>query len=129
MPLLHSKVWRDCQVLIVRVPAVTGKQAPVVRRNSHLGGISPPAYVAMLVLGVVGETLSGTTDGRSWAVLTPIGLIAMGSCYLELRRKRASGAGFARTVLGPLNAVAGLHVGLAFVVLGLLVGLGVIESP
>lgn len=81
----------------------------------------------MLVCGVVGVALSETTDGRSWAVLAPAGLIAMGDCYLDLRRKRDPGARFTGNVLGPLNAVAGLHVGLAFFVIGVLVGLGVID--
>ena len=49
-------------------------------------------------------------------------------CYLDLRRKQEPGTGFPETVLGPLNAVAGVHVGLAFFVLGVLIGLGVIDG-
>ena len=74
----------------------------------------------MLVLAVLGEILSETTDGRSFAVLAAVGLVAMGDCYLELRRKRERDAGFTGNVLHPLTRSPVF----TFFVIGVLVGLG-----
>jgi len=97
-----------------------------ITSGRRIQGVSAPVWVVMLLLALVGITLARPTDGRSWAVLAPVGLVAVVDCLLELRRHRVAGTDVDRAFT-PVFALAGILAGLAFIVVGVLVAAGVID--
>ncbi len=94
--------------------------------HARYGGVSVPVFVALLVLHGVAVALKGVTDGRSFGVLAIMGLLVIADCLRYLRRGDVR-APASDAVGRPLTAIAGIAAGGAFVVLGVLAALRVIE--
>ena len=80
----------------------------------------------MLVILLAIVLLDGPSNGRSWGLLAVAGVIGIADCAAYMRRPDVAAPTAVEGVRRPLEAIAGILVGAAFVVLGVLAGLGVI---
>lgn len=98
-----------------------------VSTRSRYGGLSLRAYAATAILGGVAFALKGPTDGRSFGVLALAGAVAIADCIVYFRRPEVRAPKTSAAVEAPLNALAGMAAGVAFVVLGILAAVGIVR--
>lgn len=96
-------------------------------KRTRVSGLSVAAYAAIAGVGVVAFALRDATEGRSFGLLALAGCIAIADCIRYFRRGGVSTPKTSDEVAAPLNAIAGIAAGIAFVVLGVLAATGVVR--